>query len=152
MIDALAREGLVVILDNHVSHAEWCCSNDDGNGLWYTGAYPESSWIGDWRGMVRRYKRQPAVVGADLRNELRSDGWKIAVWGGPIGALDWRAAAERGGNAVLDENPNLLVVVEGLMYAAALNPVFWDPVRLKGSAPSRVLRARLWVLRVARRR
>src|SRR5262249_58151591 len=72
VVAALAHEGLVVILDNHASRADWCCSDTDGNGLWYTTAYPESAWLADWATMAARYRNQPAVVAADLRNEPRS--------------------------------------------------------------------------------
>jgi endoglucanase len=113
VIQTLAGEGLMVILDNHVSRADWCCNEKDGNGLWYNREYPESRWIGDWKTLVRRYKAQPYVVAVDLRNELRSG----AQWGGDDPALDWHAAAERGGNAILIENPNLLVMVEGTKYS-----------------------------------
>jgi endoglucanase len=50
VIAALASEGLFVILDNHISDAGWCCSDTDGNGLWYNGRFPESTWIADWQG------------------------------------------------------------------------------------------------------
>jgi endoglucanase len=109
IIAALARARIMVILDNHVSRADWCCKDDDGNGLWYNDDYPEEKWLADWRTIVLRYKGQPWVVGADLRNELRSG----AAWGGNDPKLDWHAAAERGGNTVLNANPNLLVMVEG---------------------------------------
>src|SRR5262249_17974309 len=114
VIDAIAHEGLVVVLSNHVSRADWCCSEDDGNGLWYTADYPESTWLLDWRAMVRRYAGQPAVVGADLRNEPRKANGVAPTWGGNDPRTDWAAAAERGGAAVLEENPSLLVVVEGV--------------------------------------
>jgi endoglucanase len=133
VIDALAFEGLVVVLDNHVSKAEWCCTETDGNGLWFTPDYPESKWLDDWRTMARRYVNQPAVVGADLRNEVRGmpDGrqphWASA---GADAALDWRAAAKRGGDAILEENPKLLVVVEGLNYAADLTGAYTNPISL----------------------
>ena len=113
VISALARAHIMVILDNHVSRADWCCKDDDGNGLWYTADYPEEKWLADWRNIALRYKGQPWVVGADLRNELRSG----AQWGGNDPKLDWHAAAERGGNAVLDANPKLLVMVEGPEYS-----------------------------------
>jgi endoglucanase len=63
--------------------------------------------------MARRYRNQPWVVGADLRNELRSG----AAWGGTDAKLDWHAAAERGGKAVLAGNPKLLVMVESPQYS-----------------------------------
>jgi endoglucanase len=126
VVDALAHEGLVVILDNHTSRADWCCNEKDGNGLWYNRDYPESQWIKDWQTLARRYKAQPYVAAADLRNELRSG----AQWGGNDPALDWHAAAERGGNALLAENPNLLIIVEGTKYALDFAAVATLPVRL----------------------
>ncbi len=113
VIDALARARLMVILDNHVSRADWCCSETDGNGLWYNQEFPETTWLADWKSMARRYRNQPWVVGADLRNELRNG----AAWGGNDPKLDWHAAAERGGKAVLSTNPHLLVMVEGPEYS-----------------------------------
>jgi len=113
VIGALAHAHIMVILDNHVSRADWCCSETDGNGLWYSSDYPERSWLADWQTIVRRYRSNRWVVGADLRNELR-DG---AAWGGADKRLDWHAAAERGGNAVLEANPRLLIMVEGPEYS-----------------------------------
>jgi endoglucanase len=133
VIHALADEHVMVILDNHVSRSDWCCNDKDGNGLWYNREYPESHWIEDWRTLVRRYKAQPYVVAADLRNELRSS----AQWGGNDPALDWHAAAERGGNAILDENPNLLIMVEGVSYSLDFAGATSLPVRL--ALPNRLV-------------
>ena len=83
--------------------------------------------------MARRYKHQPAVIGADLRNELRFG----ATWGGQDPAFDWHAAAERGGNAVLAENPNLLIFVEGIDYALDLSGFARLPVKL--NVPNRLV-------------
>ena len=113
VIAALAREHIMVILDNHVSRADWCCSEKDGNGLWYNPDYPETNWLADWQTIARRYRNQHWVVGADLRNELRNG----AAWGGTDPKLDWHAAAARGGKAVLAGNPRLLIMVEGPEYS-----------------------------------
>ena len=113
VIEALAKAQIMVVLDNHVSRADWCCSETDGNGLWYNDEYPETKWLADWKGIARRYRNQPWVVGADLRNELRSG----AVWGGAEAKFDWHAAVELGGKAVLEGNPNLLIMVEGPDWA-----------------------------------
>ena len=127
VIEALAEAHILVILDNHVSRADWCCAEKDANGLWYNLDYPESAWLADWQTIVRRYKNQPWVVGADLRNELRSG----AKWGGDDPKLDWHAAAERGGNAVLEANPKLLVMVESPNYSTDFRGFDKLPVRLK---------------------
>ena len=124
VVEALAAQGLLVILDNHNSNAEWCCGND-GNDLWYNADYPESAWIADWKGMVTRFKDVPQVIAADLRNEPRLD----ATWGGSP-TTDWHAAAERGGAAVLATNKNLLIMVEGVSYSLDLTGVAALPVKL----------------------
>lgn len=133
VIDALAHEGLLVILDNHVSRADWCCNEKDGNGLWYNREYPETHWIEDWQILTQRYKAQTSVVAADLRNELRSG----AQWGGNDPALDWHAAAERGGNAILAKNPNLLIMVEGTKYSLDFAGAASQPVHL--TVPNRLV-------------
>ena len=127
VVDALAKAHIMVILDNHMSRADWCCSEKDGNGLWYNADYPESKWLADWRRIVGRYKHERWVIGADLRNELRSG----AAWGGADPKLDWHAAAERGGNAVLAVNPRLLIVVESPDYSTNFAGFDELPVRLK---------------------
>ena len=71
VITGLTSNNLMVILDNHMSDAQWCCSGNDHNGLWYTSTYPESQWLSLWSQMVTRYKGNPHVIGCDLRNELR---------------------------------------------------------------------------------
>ena len=133
LIDALAKAHIMVILDNHVSRADWCCKDDDGNGLWYSKDYPENAWLADWMTIVRRYRNQPWVVGVDLRNELRSG----AVWGGPDRKLDWHRAATRGGNVVLTVNPALLVMVEGPHYSTDFRGAARLPIVLK--VPNRVV-------------
>ena len=135
VIRSLRHEGVMVILDNHRSNADWCCDEEHGSGLWYTGAYPESSWIADWRTMARRYAGFQNVVAAELRNEIRPDpalapAPTTATWGDGDRRTDWRAAAERGGDAVLAANPKLLVIVGGTEYQGNLTGVRTAPVRL----------------------
>jgi endoglucanase len=126
VIRALAEAHLMVILDNHVSHADWCCSEADGNGLWHNGDYPEENWLSDWNRIAKRYRGQPWVIGADLRNELRNG----ASWGGPDPKVDWHAAAERGGAAVLRANADLLIFVESPHYSTDFTGFDKLPVRL----------------------
>jgi endoglucanase len=125
VVNALSSAGIMVILDNHMSNAGWCCSTTDNNELWYNSSYPEANWIADWQTMAQRYQSNPWVIGVDLRNEPRSP----ATWGGAA-STDWHAAAERGGNAVLTINPNLLIFVEGVNYAGDLSGVTSLPIQL----------------------
>lgn len=134
VVHSLTSRGLLVILNNHRSQLGWCCGYD-GDGLWYDEQYSETRWLSDWADLARRYRANPRVVGADLRNEVRTAKWKGSIlpsiphWG--HGPNDWRAAAERGGAAVLEANPELLVIVEGINYPREhLRGVLNDPIRL----------------------
>lgn len=142
VMDAIVRYartlGLKIILDDHRSAAATPRRvNFLDEGLWYGPGYPESSWIQDWQTLARRYAGDSTVIGFDLRNEPHTNGpgpWNLnaylnqgATWGPYNGvsnpASDWRLAAERGGNAVLQVNPRLLIFVEGVqMYPDASRP------------------------------
>lgn len=132
VIQALTEEGLLVILNNHTTEGQWCCSRNDGNGLWYHKNFTEDEWLKDWLFLAQRYQSLPLVVGADLRNELRinkKEGIK-PVWGGN-GANDWHRAAKRAGNALLAVNPDLLIIVEGLGLSSTLEQVYHLPLSFK---------------------
>ncbi len=104
IIGYASQIGLHIILDHHRPDS-WAQS-----ALWYTSAYPESRWISDWQMLARRYQDNPMIIGADLDNEPHAP----ACWGCGDPALDWRLAAERGGDAILSVNPNWLIFVEGV--------------------------------------
>ena len=72
-VKSLTDAGVMVILNNHMSNAGPCCSDTDGNGMWYNYYYPEDIWYDILAGLTRRYKDNKLVVGNDLRNELRPD-------------------------------------------------------------------------------
>ncbi len=127
VIQTLGDVGIRVLLDNHRSTAG---NSAQENGLWYTPEFSEQTLIANWVTLVRRYRDfrdpqgNPIVIGVDLRNEPH-----LNVAGAPTGACwtgdtatggcpvtsdrNWPKAAERIGNAILAENPDLLVVVEG---------------------------------------
>lgn len=140
VVNACANVGLMVIIDNHMSDGDWCCSDLDENGLWYNTRWSEAEWISAHVTMAKRYARQPWVVGTELRNEVRNSVvngiWRSPHWGGG-GQDDWHAAATRAGNAVMSVNPHLLVIVGGLAYNRDLTGVFKLPVQLK--VPNRVV-------------
>ncbi len=94
-----------IVLDNHSRAADGFLNE----ALWYTDQYSEQRWINDWIFMANRYKDFSAVVGMDLNNEPHG-----SSWGNSNPATDWNKAAERCGNAILQVNPNVLIIVEGV--------------------------------------
>ena len=40
-VEELTNAGLMVYLNNHTSKSQWCCSDSDGDGLWWSKEYSE---------------------------------------------------------------------------------------------------------------
>ncbi|MBW4475726.1 MAG: cellulase family glycosylhydrolase [Tolypothrix brevis GSE-NOS-MK-07-07A] len=98
------RQGLLILLDSHRLNDERIPE------LWYGDGFSEANWINTWIKLAIRYKNQANVIGADLKNEPHGK----ASWGTNKILTDWRLAAERVGNAILNVNPNWLIVVQGV--------------------------------------
>jgi endoglucanase len=139
IVNYAGQIGLRIILDRHRpdSRAQSC--------LWYTDQVPEATMINDWRSLVNRYKGNTTVMGVDLHNEpCNPSCWGDLDCGGDV-TRDWRLAAERIGNAILAENPQLLIFVEGTQsylgrgtwFGGQLAGVKDAPVRL--SVPNKLV-------------
>jgi endoglucanase len=150
VVGALGAQGIMVILDNHMTTADWCCLPTDDNNLWYNAAptpaqpvwlqnFHTAQWLADWQTIAGHYAgpRYRNVIGADLRNQPRGG----AVWGTQTGPSpgceppaqdhpDWHDAAQRGAACVLAANPDLLVMVEGVAYSLNLTGAAVAPVVL----------------------
>lgn len=119
IMDRIAAEarilGLKVILDRHRPD---CGAQSP---LWYTDRYSEQTWIDDWTMLARRYAGNNAVIGADLHNEPHG----TATWGDGNRKTDWRLAAERAGNAILQVNPHWLIFVQGIDHVGSSDYTWW---------------------------
>jgi endoglucanase len=148
ILDECNRIGLKVILDNH-SRAHDGYMNET---LWYKDGYTEDAWIADWVSLIERYKDNPAVVAADIKNEPHGNttaGMKPpATWGydeSGYGKTDWRKAAAKCGKAIVSANPNIIVIVEGVENYKGDN--YWWGGNLEGvrDAPiTEIPAANLW--------
>ncbi|MGL4420625.1 MAG: cellulase family glycosylhydrolase, partial [Gemmataceae bacterium] len=131
IVDYAGQIGIRILLDHHRSEAG---NGANSNGLWYTAAYPEATWINNWRQLAQRYANNPTMIGADLHNEPHGP----ATWGSGNAATDWRLAAERAGNAILAENPNWLIVVEGVESGPSGNYWWGGNLSAAGTHPVRL--------------
>lgn len=136
-VEALARNGIAIVLNNHSSSSEWCCGYD-ANGLWYfegnRGFHQTTDqFINDWKVLADRYRNIPEVIAADLRNEVRTANWGNPLWPhspnwGKGDRNDWHQVAEKTGNQVLEVNANLLIIVEGINWQGMLSLIGgWRP-------------------------
>ncbi|WP_084724628.1 glycoside hydrolase family 5 protein [Streptacidiphilus melanogenes] len=119
VVAALTADGFAVILNNHTTGYRWCCGLD-GNERWNSGQ-TTAQWEADWLFMVNRYRANKRVVGADLRNEVRRDTLDDPNWGW-YDDHDEYAAFEDAGNKILQADPDMLVIMEGInWYGIPLN-------------------------------
>lgn len=113
-VQALTDEGLAVIINNHITHATWCCGADPCDAGWANDhlgplcriTQTEEEWIEHWEVVMARFTENPRVIGADLRNEVRGV-WGTMTWD------RWATAAEAAGNRLLKMNPDWLIIVGG---------------------------------------
>ena len=115
---ALWDRGVMTILDNHVSRAQWCCDLDDGNGWWSDaiGAWPANSkyfndqnWVDGLTAMAMWAVGKPGIVGMSMRNELREMPTEL-----PASVYTWKDRIPKAGSAVHAANPDVLIIVGGL--------------------------------------
>ncbi|MCP2309482.1 glycoside hydrolase family 5 protein [Kitasatospora paracochleata] len=126
VVKALTADGFAVVLNNHTTTYHWCCGLD-GNERWNKGQSAQK-WEDDWLFMVERYKDNKRVVGADLRNEIRRDGTDDPNW-------DWGddhdayAAYQETGNRILDKDPDMLIIMEGINWVGIPSGItsHWRP-------------------------
>lgn len=121
LVDGARARGIRVLLDRHRP------DSSAQSALWYTSSYSEQRWIDDWKMLAARYAGNPTVIGADLHNEPHGN----ATWGTGDAATDWQLAAQKAGNAILQANPDWLVVVEGVEQAE--QSAYWWGGNLKGA-------------------
>lgn len=131
VVNSLTEAGLAVVINNHITHATWCCGADPCDGLWYNDNLPpicrirqtEDQWLDNWQTIMRPHVKNPLVIGADLRNEVRGL-WGTLTWD------HWASAAERAGNMLLRMNPDWLIIVGGIGSGNFLDGARDRPVRL----------------------
>lgn len=131
VVESLTEAGIMVIINNHITQATWCCGVNLCDTAWYNdhlGAacrvrQTEEQWIQNWETMMENFISNPLVIGADLRNEPRGL-WGTMPW------AKWASAAEKAGNRLLALRNDWLIFVEGVSSSNDLSGVRKRPVVL----------------------
>ncbi|KAL5998248.1 hypothetical protein ACLOJK_009186 [Asimina triloba] len=107
VVTNLGSNGVMVILDNHVSKPGWCCSSTDGNGFFGDVYFDPDVWISGLTKMASMFNDSSNVVGMSLRNELRGPRQNVT---------DWYRYMQKGAEAVHAANPDVLIILSGLYF------------------------------------
>ncbi len=106
--------GLKVMIDIH--SAETNASGHNVN-LWCTDKVSEEQYLAALSWAAERYKDNDTIIAFDLKNEPHGkpfEGSNAAIWNDSTAANNWKYIAEKAALAVLEKNPNVLVLVEGI--------------------------------------
>ena len=114
------KYGIKAFIDIHSPDA-----NNSGHNyeLWYGKAgITTELWIETLVWLADKYKNDDTLIGYDLKNEPHGKrGYTgdscpsdIAKWDDSTDENNWKHAAETCANAILDVNPNALIIIEGV--------------------------------------
>ncbi|KMZ71266.1 hypothetical protein ZOSMA_184G00180 [Zostera marina] len=107
VVASMDENGVMVILDNHLTKPGWCCDRTDGNGFFGDRYFDPEIWIEGLVKMATLFRPYKNVVGMSLRNELRGPNQTTG---------SWFKYMPRGAEAVNAANPNVLVILSGLSF------------------------------------
>lgn len=110
-IKHMKKNGIKVMFDMHGATKDSYQDN-----LWYNKDVTMEDFIEAWKWLTERYKDDDTVIAMDLKNEPHGkfSGSSIAKWDGSEDPNNWKRAAEIIAEEILEINPNLLIVVEGV--------------------------------------
>lgn len=143
VIDTLHSKGVSTILDNHVSHASWCCNLTDGNGWWDTAQgyndwnsryFNTTLWLDGLRAMATFARSHAGVVGMSIRNELRA----FPLLQDLNNHDDWYEYVVQGAQTVHAANPDVLVIIGGVSSATDLSYIADRPLDVSAWAGKHV--------------
>ena len=107
------QNGMKVIIDIHTVKTD---ASGHNHPVWYREDMTEDDFIDSLSWTAERYKSNDTIIGYDLKNEPHGKAAENphAIWNNSKDKDNWKRVAERAGNAVLDKNPNALIIIEGI--------------------------------------
>ena len=107
------QNGMKVMIDIHTVKTDAAGHN---HPVWYRDNLTESDFIESLRWLAARYKDNDTIVAYDLKNEPHGKPPETprAIWNDSNDPNNWKKIAEKAGKAVLNENSNALIVIEGI--------------------------------------
>jgi aryl-phospho-beta-D-glucosidase BglC (GH1 family) len=83
--------------------------------LWYTDRISVEQYYASIEFLADRYKDDDTLIAFDLKNEPHGKPHEVgAIWNDSEDPNNWKYVAETAGNLVLDINPRLLILIEGI--------------------------------------
>lgn len=114
MVNASRDLGLKILLDVHSAEAD---NMGHIEPMWYKGPFTPEVFYSTWEWITERYKHDDTIIAFDLENEPHGKPWsdaEFAKWDDSTDVNNWKHACETASNRILDINPNMLIMCEGI--------------------------------------
>ncbi|MBQ5333841.1 MAG: cellulase family glycosylhydrolase, partial [Oscillospiraceae bacterium] len=113
VIGQCRANGIKIMIDIHSAKTD---SMGHMKNMWYEGNVTEKDYLAALSWMAERYKKDDTIIAFDLKNEPhgKANENPRAKWDSSKDSDNWKYVAEKAAKAVLDKNPNVLVMVEGI--------------------------------------
>ena len=107
------KNGMKVIIDIHTVKTD---ASGHNHPVWYREDMTVVHFVDSLSWIADRYKNNDTIIGYDLKNEPHGKASETphAIWNNSDDMDNWKWVAQIAGNAVLDKNPNALIIVEGI--------------------------------------
>ncbi|MGN0674676.1 MAG: cellulase family glycosylhydrolase [Oscillospiraceae bacterium] len=105
--------GIKIMIDIHSAQTD---AMGHMTNTWTNGNISEQDFLDSLAWMAARYKNDDTIIAYDLKNEPhgKANESPRAKWDNSKDSDNWKYIAEKAAKAVLDKNPNVLVMVEGI--------------------------------------
>ena len=105
--------GIKIMVDVHSAES---LANGHTYNMWYSGKYTTEDWYEALEWVADYYKNDDTIIAIDLKNEPhgKSDEANFAKWDDSTDKNNWKYAAETCAMKILNKNPNLLIMIEGI--------------------------------------
>ena len=111
-IKTCKENGIKVMFDIHSAETD---SMGHMKNLWYTNTIDTEDYYDALTFLAARFAKDDTVLAIDLKNEPHGKpGEQGAIWNDSDSPNNWKKVAEEAGGRILDINPHLLIVVEGI--------------------------------------
>ncbi len=112
-VDWCRENGMKIMID---IHSATTAAMGHQKPLWYDDNFSEKDWLEALEWFTDYYKDDDTIIAIDLKNEPhgKPEEGSFAKWDDSKDANNWKYAAEKGAMACLKQNPNLLIMIEGI--------------------------------------
>ena len=138
MMKKCKEHGIKAFIDIHSPHTD---NSGHNYNLWYGKAGVTTDvWIDALVWLADKYKNDDTLLAYDLKNEPHGKGQEgkdAAKWDGTKDENNWQYAATRCAEAILDVNPNALILIEGVeqSMSGAMEGDYWGMPDRKDNSP-----------------